>query len=197
MLKPSLYIVVSIPLIILRRAKIRTRQKLALSFFLCLSTVMAVFAIIRISRISDPRGINMIWQVLWQALEGCIALLMASVTAFRSIFVYQEIRQREQKRWAPSYSWVQRAMQRKAANKEKDLLSNTTNQQNQLPSIPQATFTNMEKYMQGHPHETQDRHGSSTDGGSTTLNPETRVSSSEDDNSVTVKSGRYQDQSMC
>lgn len=158
---------------------------------------MAAFAITRISRISDPDGINMVWQVLWQALEGCIALLMASVTAFRSIFVSQGIRERERKRRAASYSWIQRAKQRKAASKEKDLLSSSTDRQQQLPSIPQATFTKMEKYIQEHAHETQDHHGSSTDGGSTTLDPETRFSSSADENSLTMKNSRHQDQSMC
>lgn len=158
-----------------------------MSFFLCLSTVMVIFAIVRISRISDPGGINMVWQVLWQALEGCIALLMASITAFRSIFVSQEIRERDQKRWAPSYSWIQRAKQRKAS-KEVDDISNSDDQR--LPSIPQATFTKMKDYVQGYGHH----HGTSTDG-STTPDPETGFC--EDETSLTMKNSRHQNQSMC
>lgn len=160
---------------------------------------MVVFAIIRISKSSDPRGINMVWQVFWQALEGCIALLMASIMAFRSIFVSQGTRERERKRFAASYSWIQRAKQRKATSKEKDLLSSSSDDQQRLPSIPQATFTKLKRHVQGHHRDDTHDHtgnGMSMDGGSTTLVFETRIGS-EDENSLTVKSSRHQDSSMC
>lgn len=125
---------------ILRRAKIKKRQKFAMSFFLCLSAVMVVSAIVRLSRISQP-----VWQTLWQSLEGCIALLMASITAFRSIFVSQGIKERERKRRADPSSWIQRAKQRKARNQGDGWTSDQ-----KLPSIPQATFVKLRKYVQGY-----------------------------------------------
>lgn len=94
---------------------------------------MIVIAIIRISKISSPGGISMVWQTFWQTLEACVALLMASITSFRSIFVSQGNRER-QRRWEPSYSWIQRAKQKKS-NDESDAWIN-----NQLPAIPHAAF---------------------------------------------------------
>ena len=111
-----------------------------MSFFLCLSVVMIVSAIVRLSRISQP-----VWQTLWQSLEGCIALLMASITAFRSIFVSQEIKERERKRRADPSSWIQRAKQRKAGKQDNVWIS-----EQKLPSIPQATFVKLRNYVQGY-----------------------------------------------
>lgn len=149
-------------MIILRRAKIKNRQKVALSFFLCLSIVMIVIAIVRISRITHSGILDSVWQGFWQTLEPCIALLMSSITAFRTIFVSQEMRERDRKRWAgPSYSWIQRAKQRKA-NKEGDMW----NYDHQLLSVPQATFVKLTSFMRHH----------ATIGESTTLDPETGFS---------------------
>ena len=109
-----------------------------MSFFLCLSAVMVITAIVRMSKIFD-----VIWQALWQTLEGCVALLMTSITAFRTIFVSQEIRDR-QKHWAPSRYWLQREMERKTS-KESDV-----ERSGQIPSIPLATFDKMKRAFRGH-----------------------------------------------
>lgn len=172
-------LVVSIPVIILRRAKIKKRQKLALSFFLCLSIVMIIITIVRISKISNSTKTEMVWHICLQALEGCVALLMASIMAFRSIFVSQEMRNSGQKRWAPSSSWLQSAKQRKTS---KEGMRNG----DQLPSVPQATFTTMKRYFRGH--------GGTADG-STTLNSETCDSGRNDGTSLSETSGQ-QDQNV-
>lgn len=68
------------------------RQQLGLGIFLCLSVMMTVIAIIRISGyrfhgigLSGP--IDPIWAFFWLYLEACVAVIMASVTAFRSFFI--------------------------------------------------------------------------------------------------------------
>lgn len=140
-----------------------------MSFFLCLSIAMIVIAIVRVSRTSHPGGI-IAWQMFWQGLEPSVALLMASITAFRSIFVSQEMRERNRKRLAAP-SWRQRARQRKASDEEADLWNTSQQQEPQLPSIPQATFTKpkpkTKKNVQGHKH-----HSSSTAGSTAALDPE-------------------------
>jgi hypothetical protein len=168
--------VVSIPVILLRRAKIRRRQKFAVGFFLCLSTVMIVLAIVRMCRISySGRGTDPIWQIFWQTLESCVALLMASITAFRTIFG-----EPGQKRWEPSYSWIQRAKQRQTS-KEGDPWHT-----DQLPIIPEATFANMKMPVRGQQRTAE---------GSATPGSETRPSNSEDEPSLSVKGGQ-QDQNV-
>ena len=173
-------------MITLRRAKIKKQQKFALSFFLCLSIVMIVIAIVRISRITHSGILDPVWQGFWQALEPCIALLMASITAFRTIFVSQEMRKRDQKRWVgPSYSRIQRAKQKKV-DKEDDMW----NYDHQLPSVPQATFVKLKRFMRHH----------ATIGESTTLEPEDGVSPEEMEReegaSLIVKSNREEGASL-
>ena len=120
-----------------------------MGFFLCLSTVMIMTAIVRSSWISDSRGINTIWQGLWHILECCFALLMASITAFRSIFVTQRMRERDQKRWAPpASSWIQGGAEwRRSSNKEADDAWEEKGEgkgYQRLPSVlPRATFAKL------------------------------------------------------
>lgn len=113
-----------------------------MGFFLCLSIVMVVIAIVRSSRVSHGPDLNTLWQSLWQIVESCIALIMASITAFRSIFVSERHREHVQKRWA--YSWRKRAKQRKLRR------AIDAWEGDQLPSIPHATFTTMRRYLRSH-----------------------------------------------
>ncbi|KAL8634524.1 MAG: hypothetical protein Q9228_007881 [Teloschistes exilis] len=46
---------------------------------------MVLIAIIRISQV-HTRTYN-VWATFWQQLEGCVAILMVSLTAFRTLFV--------------------------------------------------------------------------------------------------------------
>lgn len=133
---------------------------------------MVVIAVVRMSRISGSDGVA-VWQTLWQTLEGCVALLMASITAFRTIFMSQE--NAGQKRWTPSSSWIQRAQQRKTS-KEGDVWGG-----DQLPSIARATFARMNVYVRG-------RHGTAE--GNTSLDCETGSSETEVETPLSVKSRR-------
>lgn len=149
---------------------------------------MIIFAIIRASRASYLRGFERMWQVFWQILESCVALVMVSITAFRSILLSPGMRERHQKRRAPSHSWIQRAKQRKAS---KESGTSISDDHHQFPSIPLATFPKFKKYDSAqsseHTHHHHRYQGISTDG-STTLDAETGVS--EDNTLSTMKSGR-------
>ena len=106
---------------------------------------MATIALVRVSRIHGAAGIDLVWQIFWQIMEGCIALLMTSITAFRTVFVGQDTRDQGQKRWTPSYSWVRRARQRKRGQ-QGDMPKKI-----RLPSIPRAQLTGMVRYIQRYP----------------------------------------------
>lgn len=153
---------------------------------------MIVIAIVRICRIS---GIDQVWQLFWQVLEPCVALVMTSITAFRSIFVTQETRERNRARWAaPAYSWIQRGKQKQASEAELDLW-NTTQSEQQLPSIPHATVAKMKRFVPGKHH-----HGSRADGITMPDPEETRLSDErerEEEITLTTYNSKLPGQSIC
>ena len=81
-------VVLTIPVRLLWRVRIKPSQKLGLGVFLCLSIGMILMAITRLSGVHSYRGsFDEIWILLWQQIEACIAVTMLSLTAFRSVFV--------------------------------------------------------------------------------------------------------------
>ncbi|KAK4150899.1 hypothetical protein C8A00DRAFT_36475 [Chaetomidium leptoderma] len=86
--------IVSIPIIVLHRARMRTSQKVALGVFLCLSLVMVVFSITRVSKISGVSGVDVPWVFFWQFMEASIAVLMGSLTVFRTLLISESNKRR-------------------------------------------------------------------------------------------------------
>lgn len=72
---------------VLHTARIRTSQKAGLGVFLCLSLVMVVFSITRVSKISGASGVDVPWLFFWQFMEASIAVLMGSLTVFRTLLI--------------------------------------------------------------------------------------------------------------
>ncbi|KAF2477223.1 uncharacterized protein BDR25DRAFT_300235 [Lindgomyces ingoldianus] len=80
-------LIVSIPITILNMTQLKRSQKAGIAVFLCLSTVMIVMALIRIAGIQPAkRQLDTNWGTFWLHFEGCIAICMGSITAFRGIF---------------------------------------------------------------------------------------------------------------
>ncbi|OCL07968.1 hypothetical protein AOQ84DRAFT_294085 [Glonium stellatum] len=84
--------VITIPVIVLSKSRMRTAQKFGLAAILCLSIVMIVVALIRlIGSVADTRrsnkGTSPVWGTFWEIMEACIAVIMASVIVIRSVFV--------------------------------------------------------------------------------------------------------------
>lgn len=84
----------------------QARQKFGLGVFLCLSIVMMAVAIVRISGFVYHGGIDNVWVYIWQHIEACVAVIMISLTAFRSIFLAKTSRppQRKLKSWKETFS---------------------------------------------------------------------------------------------
>lgn len=139
------FAVVSIPIIILRKSKIKLRQKLVLGIFLCLSIAMVVVALTRISAYRLRGVIDLTWQIFWQYMEGCIALIMASLTTFRTAFIIVSSKRNEKKRKGPSYSMHQR-LKAKLSRNRSDELEKWANEEG-LPTIPGATLTGMRTFI--------------------------------------------------
>ena len=95
-------LIVSIPVAILWKVKIAIRQKFGLGTALCLSLVMAIFAVVRCAGTKMPNGrTDSVWVHFWQQQEASIAVVMVSITSFRSLFV---VNMGLQKQKSPSQS---------------------------------------------------------------------------------------------
>lgn len=63
-------------------------QKIGLAALLCLSIVMVILAIVRMTGYADHPGVmDPAWSAFWIYVESCVAIIMASVSAVRPLFV--------------------------------------------------------------------------------------------------------------
>lgn len=140
------FLVVSIPVCLLWKVKIRPAQKFGLASFLCLSIVMAVMAIVRVSGLrikifSGHYTFDTAWQYLWQQIEASIAVCLVSLTAFRQLFVSHGPKRSQE----PTKSWysttIGKLRRQKREAGEKGFRT--------LPSIPSATLSGMRTLIQG------------------------------------------------
>ena len=138
-----------IPFHLLWRIQINLRQKLVLGTTLCLSIFMIIIAIIRISKIRLPdQAADIVWVIFWQQVEACTAVIMVSLSAFRSFFVTHESRLREDRNrnrhWYMSKkkasAWRRKVLLRSESGEETD---------HHLPQIPRATMTGMSTFIRG------------------------------------------------
>ena len=95
-------------------------------------------AFIRLSRTSRIDTYDLRWQWFWELMEAYVAILMASITAFRSFFTRANARDRNIKRWVPAASWMERAKLRRGREEE------GVSGKDQLPAIPRAVLTGMD-----------------------------------------------------
>ena len=100
--KLTLAQVLMIPISLLWRVQMKTRQKLGWATFLCLSICMIVVAIIRVSGLYYHGTIDNTWIFLWQQVESCVAVTMLSLTAFRSVFIAGRSGGNNAREWVPS-----------------------------------------------------------------------------------------------
>ena len=83
-------LVLSIPIALLWKVRIDLRRKMALLTVLCLSVFMIIISIVRIAfvhiQLPNGRGApDTPWLFFWQNIEAATAIIMVSVTAFRSM----------------------------------------------------------------------------------------------------------------
>ncbi|KAF2012755.1 hypothetical protein BU24DRAFT_412086 [Aaosphaeria arxii CBS 175.79] len=91
--------IVAIPVYILRNVRIRLTQKVAIASFLCLSSAMVVLAIVRLSLSRYKGWGDLATQYILLFIEACVAITMASVAAYRAVFV-EHSRQRDREEQA-------------------------------------------------------------------------------------------------
>lgn len=150
-----------IPFHLLWRIQINLRQKLILGTTLCLSIFMIIIAIVRISNIRmnsgnffpslqgadfpSLQGADIVWVIFWQQVEACTAVIMVSLSAFRSFFVAHESRLREDRN--RNRHWYM--SKKKALAWRRRMLQSESEEMDQLPQIPRATMTGMRTFISG------------------------------------------------
>lgn len=137
--------VIVIPILLLWRVQIKLQQKLALGFSLCLSIIMIITAIVQISGIHAPANtIDVVWEIFWQLMEACIAVIMVSLTAFRSLFVAHGSGAKS----PPKKPSLRKRMlnSRIAVGRKR---ANDSEETERLPEVPRATLTGMRTFIWG------------------------------------------------
>ncbi|MCJ1324811.1 hypothetical protein MMC10_001473 [Thelotrema lepadinum] len=84
-------LLITLPTTLLWRVNIARRQKLGLALSLCLSLVISSMAVIKmaggVTGSGGGGGVDIVWIAFWQQQEASIAVIVISVSAFRSFFV--------------------------------------------------------------------------------------------------------------
>ncbi|MCJ1356208.1 MAG: hypothetical protein MMC33_006202 [Icmadophila ericetorum] len=82
-------LVISLPILILRKARLQMRHKLVLGIMLCLSFFLILIAIFRyISTQQTIAGIwAFMWYLFWHDVQACVAIILVCATAFRTLFL--------------------------------------------------------------------------------------------------------------
>lgn len=112
---------------------------------------MIVIALVRTTAIPRANVTQDVpFEVFLLQLEGCIAVLMASVSAFRSLFASEGSRGPRKK---PTWSSREKLWYRGKRARRSDSETRT----NGLPSIPSATMTGLRTFINGGPQSTTTR----------------------------------------
>ncbi|KAI9829711.1 MAG: hypothetical protein M1826_005454 [Phylliscum demangeonii] len=153
--------IIALPIHLLWKVRIKTRQKFGIGLFLCLSVFMMMTAVVRISAVQKHvvvlgmplTAVNFTWRFFWQQMEACVAVLMVSLTALRSIFVLDHSRSGAHVRAHPTRRKMLRAdvCRQRFWPSRKDYASSESSNgdDGSLPAIPSATITGLRTFIRG------------------------------------------------
>ena len=141
------FLVLSLPVSILWKVRISVRQKISLAFSLCLSGVMVLVTIVRIAgiKLRGTGSVDIVWLAFWLQQECSIAVLMLSVSAFRSLFIPSSARPPAPRHQGYSPSEKRRRFLHRRPHPD----SYDTHETNGLPQIPNATLTGLTTAIEG------------------------------------------------
>lgn len=107
---------------------------------------MIIIAIVRIAgfRIKESR-IDIVWELFWHQVEASVALIMVSITAFRSLLGIKAMKGCEKEKRERSWFSHRARLLTRYLKKETQVES----EPEQLPSIPGATLTGMRTFIHG------------------------------------------------
>ena len=106
---------------------------------------MIIIAIVRISGYVVYNSFDIVWTIFWYQAEGAVAIIMVSLTAFRSILGIKILKAQEKKKLKRSWRSHHPQLLPRYFKKETQDESKTQ----QLPSIPGAALTGMRTFING------------------------------------------------
>ena len=106
---------------------------------------MIVIAIVRISSLVTKNTLDVVWVLFWHQVEGAVAIIMVSITGFRSLLGIKALKAREKKNM--ERSWFSHRPKLLARYFKK--ATQDESESEQLPSIPGATLTGMRTFING------------------------------------------------
>ena len=106
---------------------------------------MIIIAIIRVSGYVQNNTFDIVWLFFWHQLEGAVAIIMVSLTTFRSLLAIKARKAREKK--VLKRFWFSNRPQLPARYFKKTTQDDSKSQQ--LLSVPRATLTGMRTFING------------------------------------------------
>ncbi|KAI4142975.1 MAG: hypothetical protein L6R39_004759 [Caloplaca ligustica] len=102
---------VNVPITLLWRVRISLRRKLILGGVLSLSIFTMIVCIVRIAGSDLPNGlVDSIWVNFWLQIEAAVAVMIVSITAYRSLFVNDKFSHRKSPRQYTTNSTLRRRL---------------------------------------------------------------------------------------
>ena len=89
--------VLYIPVRLIWKIQIKWTQKLALTVSLCLTVLMIVLTITRVSGLKFKGNFDPIWETYWLILSAEVGIVLTSVAAFRAFFVFRSNRNQDRR----------------------------------------------------------------------------------------------------
>ena len=145
----NISLVISIPVILLQSSQIRGAQKVSLGVFLCLSIFMAIAAITRVAGYRLHGILDLTWQIFWQYMEACVAVIMGSSTAFRTLFTHSNSRVSDEEKHDVS-SKMRKWLLRKTKSSRSSEPEQGEVDRGFLPEVPLATFNGIRSFIRKH-----------------------------------------------
>jgi len=154
--EPHVVLVVSLPIIVLRHTRTLSRStKFGLATFLCLSIFMVICAIIRIAGFHYKGFEDDTWEFFWQHTEGAVSVMMASITAFRTLFIKQNnnsdddttSQDSSEKRFWPGIFKRFQALARAQPDEKPTIQEGARSSNLKLPKIPSPVFTGLRTFI--------------------------------------------------
>ncbi|CAI6340010.1 unnamed protein product [Periconia digitata] len=81
------FFILVIPIVLIWKIRISWKQKIALSFTLCLTVVMIAITITRITGLQWKGKLDLVWEIFFIAIAAEIGLSLVAITAFRALYV--------------------------------------------------------------------------------------------------------------
>ena len=156
-------LVLYIPCRLIWKVKIRLARELALASCLCLTVVVMVCTVMRITGLSYYKSVDAVWETFWQYVSASVGLCLTSVAAFRSLFISHRVSHRQQEtsdleRLSLLYDRVKRALKRnwsiqplrvRAWQSRQEYASDTSNQFRgmDLGKVERGTITGLRTFI--------------------------------------------------